>query len=712
MTAEDWTLVTSVFSRALAVELDKRESWILEQSALSTEVKSEVLRLLDSQPETHGHSTPMTFGESSRVLNNLVAGEVLLGRFQILEHLGSGAMGDVYSSLDRELGETVAIKTLRSHLVNQPDLICRLRREVQLARRVRHKNVCQVFELHQDAERKAGLLTFFTMEGLSGETLSARISQGRLEIAEASNIAQDIADGLTAIHSASLVHRDLKPANVFLVRDDAGDKSRAVIADFGLCFDERRPVTESLSMFGPEAVVGTPAYMSPEQLLGKGANQRSDIYSFGVLLFEMVTGRLPFNGETPLAIALRRLQLQQAPSPRTLNASLPIPWERAILSCLASEPMRRPRSVAEVIECIDGVRQLSTPRRFTRRQIWALGAASGATLAVLGSFELTRSSAYSPDTNAEYHLKLGQEFAKQPSPEGIRSAIDEFRQAVTIDPNYADGWSELADAYCLASTYSTIPSRVARKDAEASAKRALVLDGKLSKAHAAYAYALGMDLRRWRQAGSSFERAISLTPKEPLVRSWYAGFLGRAGRFSEAVEMARSALQLDPGAFHYNYRLGVELFRARRFQDVVDQMRSVVRLHPSEGSAFRALARGYEWLRRFVEAEAALRQADELPDKSGAGDFWATLYAAMGKRDAAERLVGDIRREWQEEKHETISYLAVLGALSERNAIVEVMTDGIRREDETVLAAASNPYLDASRNDARYVELLRSIDFR
>ncbi|MBV9038990.1 MAG: protein kinase, partial [Acidobacteriaceae bacterium] len=572
MTAEQWTLIKSIFSRALEIERSERDAWVRQQADLPPNIVEEVLRLLQADnQETALRSPP----EPSTQPSQLPPGEVLLSRFEIQEYLGYGAMGDVYRAFDRTLHETIAIKTLRSHLVGQPNLVSRLQREVQLARRIRHANVCQILEFHQDPRQNSGTLIFFTMELLEGETLAARIGRGPLAEPEVLKLAKDIADGLQAIHAGSLVHRDLKPSNVFLVGTGNATGVRAVITDFGLCFDERVVATESLTLFGPNAIVGTPAYMSPEQLLAKGATKKSDVYAFGVVLFEMITGRLPFEGETPLAVAMRRLQ-EDAPTPRSFAPDLTARWENVILACLERDPIKRPASAAEVIEGLTGERAFSAPKRVTRRQMWALGAAGTAVLlagtAGVRSLLTGRRAPHVPDAKALRHFKLGQEFAKQTSPDAIRSAIAEFEQAVSIDAQYAEAWAEMADAYCMASTYNAIPSRIARKEAEVRAKRAISIDASLSKAHAVYAYALATDLKRWRSAEESFRRAISLNEREPLVRSWYAAYLGRAGHFPQAITMAESALDMEPGIFQYGYRLATELLRARQYDRLLTHM--------------------------------------------------------------------------------------------------------------------------------------------
>lgn len=259
------------------------------------------------------------------------AGErvVLCGRYEILGLLGSGGMGSVYRAHDRELDEVVALKTLRSDTVASPPVLERFRQEVKLARRVTHPNVARTFDIGEDASGK-----FLTMEYVDGESLAALLGrEGRLSPTRATNIALAICSGLFAAHSVGVVHRDLKPENVLL--DAAG---RVVITDFGIaCARADRADAPATS----GGVVGTPAYMAPEQVEGRSdVDERADIYALGVLLFEMLTGAMPFSGTSPYEIATARLAVD-APDPRRTREDLPDGICRIVRRCMARQRHER-----------------------------------------------------------------------------------------------------------------------------------------------------------------------------------------------------------------------------------------------------------------------------------------------------------------------------------------------------------------------------------
>ena len=281
----------------------------------------------------------------------LAEGVVLAGRYRIARFVSKGGMGEVYAAEDLELRETIALKIPKRGPISDEELLERLKREVQLARRVTHPNVCRMFDVgfHKGDDHAT---VFLTMELLEGETLEARLRRvGKLTPEEARPIIEQLVAGLAAAHERGVIHRDFKSNNVLLCADDRpGAGERAVIIDFGLARSEAQSQIFSL-LSGTRAVVGTPPYLAPEMLEGQPASVASDLYSFGVVLFEMLVGRMPFLGETPQAAAMRRLY-EPAPSPRSLEPMVSIEWDAAISRCLAREPEARfadARSLAEAL---------------------------------------------------------------------------------------------------------------------------------------------------------------------------------------------------------------------------------------------------------------------------------------------------------------------------------------------------------------------------
>jgi serine/threonine protein kinase len=319
----------------------------------------------------------------------LQGGQVLAGRYRVTAFLGSGSVGEVYEAEDLELGERIALKVLHPGADDEP-VLRRFKQEIQLARRVTHPNVCRTYDLAyhceepgMSADASPRLRVFLTMELLRGETLADKLAgQGRMTPAEMLPIVRQVAAALTAAHTAGVVHRDLKSGNIFLMTSPAG--TRAVVTDFGLAGSSG----EAASVNGE--LMGSPAYMAPEQVRNEVATPATDIYALGVVLYEMVTGELPFIGSSAFYTAVKRLK-EPPPPPHGKVPSLDPAWNAAILRCLELEPADRFATAEDVIGALTPSAappaRLLPPREARSSALWYRAAACLLFLAI-GFFAL------------------------------------------------------------------------------------------------------------------------------------------------------------------------------------------------------------------------------------------------------------------------------------------------------------------------------------
>jgi len=289
-------------------------------------------------------------------------------------------MGAVYEATDVMLRTHVALKVIRAPIADNAASLERFRREVLLARRVGHANVCRVYELYE-ATVDGVALHFLTMELLKGETLARRLTtKGRLKTAEAAPLVKQMCEGLAAAHAEGVIHRDFKSSNVMLVPRPDGQGERTVITDFGVAHAVGAAVGECSEepLTGSAGILGTPEYMAPEQVTGGEVTAATDVYALGVVLYEMVTGKLPFAGDTPLVAAAKRLN-EAPPRPEETVPGLDTRWAAAIRRCLAREPGRRFKSALDVAKALDQPpsRWLRTPRVAAALLILAVGAVAG-----------------------------------------------------------------------------------------------------------------------------------------------------------------------------------------------------------------------------------------------------------------------------------------------------------------------------------------------
>jgi serine/threonine-protein kinase len=317
---------------------------------------------------------------------------IKLGPYEVLAKLGEGGMGEVYKARDTRLDRTVAIKVLPPHVLDDPAFRARFEREARTASSLEHPNICALYDVGRE-----GTVEYLVMQYLDGVTLAQRVARGSMPIDEALRCAAEIAGALDRAHRAGVVHRDVKPGNVMLVK--TGREVSAKLLDFGLAkgaapagLDVSRSAaaTATSPLTGRGTIVGTLPYMSPEQLEGRELDARSDIFSFGAMLYEMVTGRRPFeaNSEASLIAAI----LDRDPPPMASIAPLAPPaLERLVRKCLAKDRERRWQSAADLADELSwiaqssGAQQPAVARRrskLTAYLLWALAAAIAAGLAI------------------------------------------------------------------------------------------------------------------------------------------------------------------------------------------------------------------------------------------------------------------------------------------------------------------------------------------
>ena len=359
-----------------------------------------------------------------------------LGRYRVLEPLGRGGMAQVYRAYHPQLDRYVAVKVLRSDLVEDEEFLSRFRREARAVAALRHPNVVQVFDFDVHGD-----IYYMVMELLEGDTLKTRLNDYRareeaMPPGEVVRILLDVLDGLAYAHSEGMIHRDIKPANILLTR-----RGQAVVADFGIA-----QIVGGTQYTVSGALMGTLNYMAPEQGLESHSDARSDIYSLGIVFYEMLTQRTPFDADTPLAILMKHLN-DPLPLPRQVAPSIPEPFERVVLKALAKRPEDRYQSAAEMAQALReaaGAAEIELPARISLPLSFSTTAAPAESVAVLSGTargKIADAGFAADDTDGALGQRLaaeraGTEQSGEDAGEELRSALGALGRLVATKTAY------------------------------------------------------------------------------------------------------------------------------------------------------------------------------------------------------------------------------------------------------------------------------------
>jgi len=683
-------------------------------------------------------------------VRELTTGSIFAGRYQVIEELGHGGMGRVYKVHDTDIKEKIALKVLRPEIALDKETIERFSNELKLARKISHRNVCRMFDLG-----KAEGTTFITMEFVPGEDLKKFIRKsGQLGTGRAVSIGKQVCEGLAEAHHLGIVHRDLKPQNIMVDED-----GNARIMDFGIARSLR-----GKGITGAGVMIGTPEYMSPEQVEGKDVDQRSDIYSLGIILYEMLTGQVPFEGDTPFTIGVKH-KSEIPRDPREMNTQIPPDLGRLVLKCLEKDKAKRYQSAGELHAELEKIEQgLPTTERvapkrkpFTSRQItvsfrlkkviipaaalvavvvigialikilpkkgapptapskrsiavlpfesvgstsedetFSSGIADDITTQLskiseldvrsqtssmryekssLGTKEIgrelnvvyilvgrvqraegkvhitTRLIDAAADTNIwadtydrdwkeifavqsdiahrvaaalkakltpaekeriekkptkdikayEYYVK-GREYYFRYKKEENEQAVELFKKAIELDPDYALAHAGLSDAYFQRVIRFGFPGAEWFEPAVEEAQKAISLDPNLAEGYKALGSLYGVVKGWWRKAGEAYQKAVEVNPNSAIACGSLSDFYLRSGDYDKALPLAKKTVALDPAlGFSYTYVGDV-------YYGVDD------------------LGRAEEWYKKALELQ---------PDLDVAHNMLINLYLALGEYNKA-----------------------------------------------------------------------------
>jgi eukaryotic-like serine/threonine-protein kinase len=730
------------------------------------------------------------------------AAGVRIGQYEIISFLGAGGMGEVYKARDTRLQRVIALKTLPPDKVADAERKRMFLAEAQAASRLNHPNIVTI---HDISEHDGSC--FIAMEYLSGTTLEKANSGKGLPLRDAMKYAAEIADALAAAHAAGIIHRDLKPANIMITED-----GRAKLLDFGLAKLTEPALTKAIEATrssGTATFAGTPAYMSPEQVEGRKLDSRSDIFSYGLVLYEMISGQRAFKGESWISV-LTSILHEEPRALRDLKVAIPYSLEQHIARCLRKDPAQRfqtmtevkqdlveasansatsePQSIAvlpfinlspdkeneyfsdglaeEIINALAKAPDLKVIARTSafafrgkeqdlrtigdRLRVGTIleGSVRRAGNHVRVTAQLIRVADESQLWSERYDREMTDIFAVQDdisqaiatvlkvrlatpqrrpenveafqsylkglywyqryTPESLAKAKESFEQALQHDPNYAPAYAGLAVFYHGIGALSIKRMVETAPLARSAAEKALAIDQTSSEAHSVLGVISGAVDYDWKMAEHHLQAAMAVNPVPPLVRVRYAlYFLTPLGRFKEAEEEYRHALETDPLSMMVHFGLAFALYCQHKFDNAIRHATKSVEIYPDYWLVHFALGLALSQKGSLEQAIASLETTVRLaPAFTLATGFLAAAYARAGKREQAEKLIAEVKETGTKRFVSPASFGVYYAAVNEPEEMFRFLHDAARERDSYLTRMDAEPYFDPYRSDPRYLALL------
>jgi tetratricopeptide (TPR) repeat protein len=619
------------------------------------------------------------------------------GRYTILSFLGAGAMGEVYKAVDNGSGGGyVALKLLRDDPRVFPESLERFRDELRLGRDIAHPNVCPLYHVDQTELPDGTPVAYLVMQFLEGTTLDRVVRGKELTPQDAAPIVAQLLDGLDAVHASGIVHGDLKCANVMLVNRGADAAPCVVIMDFGLARSSARNTSEALLM-------GTPAYLPPEQIRCEPLSPSADIHALGVMVFRMLTGRFPFEGRTAAETMEMRLHAE-APTDGFPQVT-PREWSRAILECLERDPHRRPTTV-------DLRRRLDLDGRTARRRRRAI-LTLGLCTAGAGAFAGWRSwRAYREwvPPQVRRHMTLGEDFLSRRGRDDFANARLEFESALKIMPTHAPAWVALAEAYAGESNWGMAKPSEGLAKARQAAQKAIELDDSNARAYAVLGYSMSIDVHRWLTATPYFDRALALDPENPQVLFFHASHLSRTGKHEEAIAALKKVQLLAPQSLSVNHQLASTYFRAGKKAEFLSAARELVRIQPNLANSHLTLAKAQLYSGNAAAALEEIKEAERYRvDEPQLLGERALIAVSVGDHRLARQIHAKLRALVASRPLEFVNVAAIPAALGDAELAVDDLEEGLSREDSSILQSPIHPLFASIRRHPRFVAFMRKL---
>lgn len=737
MTPDRWTRLSDWHNAWLAADAAGRERLRIELAVSDPDLLTEADELAAVSTDLPGFLETPAFVLAAPALSAddpPLEANTMVGPYRVTGLIARGGMGDVYRATDLRLRRDVAVKVLSPDTTVDTRPVERFVHEARLTASLDHPNIVRLYDIGLVDGRP-----YFVAELLDGETLRARIGRGALAVPDVLRIGADVGRGLGAAHAAGFVHRDLKPENIFLTRSGT-----TKILDFGIATladgEAQREGRSALSGH----LLGTAGYLAPEQIRGHEIDGRADLFTLGAILFEMLTGRRAFARDHTVD-TLHAILHETPATVLELRHDVPPALAALVRRLLETAPDERPDSAADVVATLDDIAGLAAqpdrPSRYgtTPRhppQI-ARGAIALAALAIVlatavgwvyrrGAPSVPPGTASTPgDTGTrnsealENYLR-GRAHAAQATGAEFSRAVDSFRQAVTIDPDYADAWAALGAAYVRLPLVGGVRPAGPFSDARQAAARAL----ELAPDHAGAQWVLGT-VAFWFEwdyprAEALLRRAATRQPEAAEPQVYLAHLLSNLGRHDEALLEIGRARARGPALPIARSLQGQFLFMARRYDEALSHLDSMVSFGPTfvQGHVMRAyplisLGRYDEAIGacdRALELEASMPRSASVAAKVFPRALRGYALARAGRRAEAEAILDSIRILDRETYVPPTHVALVLHGLGRDEAALEQLGRAVEAHDPAVTFLGVDPKWDDLRGSPPFQALVARVN--
>jgi tetratricopeptide (TPR) repeat protein len=596
---------------------------------------------------THGGTLRMAPFADAPADSNFAPGSILGGRYEIVQLLGEGGMGTVYKALDRELDRLVALKVIRPDLARNPEILDRFKKELVLSRKITHKNVIRIFDLGL-----AGGTKFISMDFIDGKDLTSKLrAEGKLTPREAARIMADVGRGLAVAHSEGVVHRDLKPQNIMM-----DPRGHPVVMDFGIASS-----LEDHSMTRTGMLMGTPTYMSPEQAQGIKVDARSDLFTFGVIFYELLTGEVPFKAETMMGQLLQRVQ-DRAKPPIDIIPSLPHALNDVVVKCLQPNLTERYQSAAEIVRDLDAwldpataatVRiKLPVTRRLRAGAFnWKWIAGAGVAMALLAGVFVYRTKFAAAPAKGKPVTMLIADFANGTGDPVFDGTIEPMLSIAMEGAPFITSYNR-GEAHRISAQLNNDDPKMDERKAQLVASRQginVVLSGSIDRNGNAYLVRVraidgltGKEIVA-REAGSSKKEDVLGTVGKLAAPVRKA--LGDASPESAKLAAAETFSSSSVDAAH-EYAMAQEFQFAAKWDDAIRSYNKAIDLDPTLGRAYAGLAVVNANLGQRDAAagyfQKAMAHIDRMTDREKfrtRGSYYLAVRNTQGAIDELSKLV-------------------------------------------------------------------------